>query len=229
MGRWTHFLSFFATFWKYHNKSNLDMHDLFVAIEHLAGSEHVWHGFAADVGSMDDVLLSARVPCSHRFSSCHGDSFSHANELLRCGCLVGSIPGLKHLWTFQITNLIQGILKSITPNCGKKKNERCLLCHSCDIFNNYKNITHHTSKLISPLSEMCDATILLTNVHKLSLSTRPYRHFLFNALDCSLKRSGTASSFVFHSFDRLQQGCHICHHHLEKTENIVFSHIQALN
>lgn len=121
MGRWTHFLSFFATFWKYHNKSNLDMHDLFVAIEHLAGSEHVWHGFAADVGSMDDVLLSARVPCSHRFSSCHGDSFSHANELLRCGCLVGSIPGLKHLWTFQITNLIQGILKSITPNCGKKK------------------------------------------------------------------------------------------------------------
>lgn len=112
---------FFATFWKYHNKSNLDMHDLFVAIEHLAGSEHVWHGFAADVGSMDDVLLSARVPCSHRFSSCHGDSFSHANELLRCGCLVGSIPGLKHLWTFQITNLIQGILKSITPNCGEKK------------------------------------------------------------------------------------------------------------
>lgn len=71
---------------------------------------------------------------------------------------------------------------------------------------------------------MCDATILLTNVHKLSLSTRPYRHFLFNALDCSLKRSGTASSFVFHSFDRLQQGCHICHHHLEKTEHCVQPH-----
>lgn len=46
---------------------------------------------------MDDVLLPGRVPRSHCFGSCHGDAFSHANELLRCGGLVGRVLGLKQL------------------------------------------------------------------------------------------------------------------------------------
>lgn len=55
---------------------------------------------------MDDVLLPGRVPCSHCFGSCHGDAFSHANELLGCGRLAGGILGLKHLgMTKGITSL----------------------------------------------------------------------------------------------------------------------------
>lgn len=46
---------------------------------------------------MDDIFLPRRVACSHCLSSCHGDALSHADELLRCGRLVGSVPGLKHL------------------------------------------------------------------------------------------------------------------------------------
>lgn len=46
---------------------------------------------------MDDVLLAGRVPCSHCFSSCHGDTLSHAYKLLRCGCLVRGILGFKQL------------------------------------------------------------------------------------------------------------------------------------
>lgn len=46
---------------------------------------------------MDDVFLPGGVPSSHCFGCRDGDAFSHANELLRCGRLVGGILGLKQL------------------------------------------------------------------------------------------------------------------------------------
>lgn len=63
---------------------------------------------------MDDVLLPGRVPCSHCLSGCHGNALGHANELLRCGCLVGSILGLKQLEATK-RNLTEILMKAESP------------------------------------------------------------------------------------------------------------------
>ena len=104
------------------------MHEFVSGIKkNLAGGEHVWHGFAAEVGRMDDVLLPGRVACSHSLGSCHGDAFSHANELLGCGRLVGSVLGLEQLWErrWWVSFQTEGQRSDWATN---KRPDECSLC-----------------------------------------------------------------------------------------------------
>lgn len=71
-------------------------------IKHLAGSQHIRDGFAAQVGRGDHVLLLSRVPRSHRFGRCRGDALGHTGELLRCGGLLRDVLGLEELKRWEL-------------------------------------------------------------------------------------------------------------------------------
>lgn len=88
---WTHFT---------HPLHSLDHelnNSLYDPPAYLAGVEHVGDGPSAEVGRGDNVFLTTRVTRSHCLCCCHGDSFSHANELLRCGCRWWWVSAAEHL------------------------------------------------------------------------------------------------------------------------------------
>lgn len=68
---------------------------------YLAGSQHVCHGFAAEVGRGDHILLPAGVPGCHGFGRCHGDAFRHPDGFFRRAGLLGNVLGLEHLETWR--------------------------------------------------------------------------------------------------------------------------------
>lgn len=107
---------------------------------------------------MDDVLLSGRVPSSHRFSCRHGDAFSHANELLGCGGLAGRVLGLKHLGTKTLVCL--GVTRPHTSPVSKGPHRHFLfdaldgglqrpgapsglVLHSLDRLQQRRDVGHH--------------------------------------------------------------------------------------
>lgn len=74
---------------------------------------------------MDDVLLSSRVPSSHRLSGCNGYAFCHANKLLRCCGLGGRILRLEKLRAANNKNSV------ISENITQHQLGVGLLCSSC--------------------------------------------------------------------------------------------------
>ena len=77
---------------------SLSLNDsLYESPVYLAGVQHVSNGPSAEVGRGNDVFLTTRVPSSHCLRCCHSDSFSHANELLGCGCLCWWVRTAEHL------------------------------------------------------------------------------------------------------------------------------------
>lgn len=50
---------------------------------YLTSRQHIGHGFPAQVGCGDHVLLSARVPGGYSFGCRHGDAFRHPYRFFR--------------------------------------------------------------------------------------------------------------------------------------------------
>lgn len=72
------------------------------------------------------------------------------------------------------------------------------------------------------ISIMLFLWIITADLHPpmLTPSIRAYRQFLFNALDCCFQCSGSASRLILYSFNCLQQGRHVGHHHLTEEHKI---------
>jgi hypothetical protein len=64
---------------------------------YLAHSQHVGDGFAADVGSNDDVVLAATVSSGHSFSRSQSDRLGHADQFFRCGFGARHFRGIEGL------------------------------------------------------------------------------------------------------------------------------------
>ena len=64
---------------------------------YLAHSQHVGDGFAADVGSNDDVILAATVSSGHSFSRSQSDRLGHADQFFRCGFGARHFRGIEGL------------------------------------------------------------------------------------------------------------------------------------
>lgn len=94
---------------------------------YLASRQHVSHGFAAEVGRGNHILLPAGIPGCHSFGRCHGDAFRHPDGFFWGAGLLGNILGLEHLETRRRLNakkprevLVGGKDYSVRP-CWRKQ------------------------------------------------------------------------------------------------------------